>query len=173
MISSTYDRLSAPARLYLTSSLGIRKTARNIEFNNLKPVSAMVEEAHLDQVDIALMLLRANYLSDVELLVGHAVTVCPPGEARGLRAETLQDRADWLDDWLRRHPDPWEIDNWRVVHRAPDPPPNANSEQAAAHRLVRIGYTVRQLIVRGFTYEDIEVSQRHSWMRLAPQQVPA
>jgi hypothetical protein len=77
--------------------------------------------------------------------------------------QTFEEMADWWDDFLRRHPDPAAIENWRVAEVLP--PPSAAARIAAS--LIRVGQTVQQLATRGISYTLIDNAQREGWLRLA------
>lgn len=126
----------------------------------------------LAMVDRILILLRANYLDDVEHLIGFPISRIPPVTAPSVLSEdeyapaAVAERSDWVQQWLTRHPADPSSDDRRVTAVAPNPRlPTTPAFQR--YRLIKVGMTIGQLIRRGVTRKDILEAVRAGWVSLA------
>lgn len=169
MLPSTYDLLSSPAQALLRATLAPADSSKTIA-NSDQTIGQIVEQSALDQVDVVMILLRSGdaYMRDVERLVGHPVTgripsldpLAPsfaPDDDIAEAITSTEDQATWLDDWLARHPNRFDIDNWVVAPTLA--PPLTRPEVAGALAHATMGITVQELHRRGLSYETIDLLQ--------------
>ena len=123
-----------------------------------------LEDLGMDQVDVVLLLLRANLIPDVEAIVGHPVTLLPSFPVPDI--ESVEDNSDWLQGWLARHPDVGDIRNWRVRRVTPGVRTHPTAQER--HSRIKPGMSVRALLARGVRWADINTALDRGWLDLVP-----
>lgn len=123
-----------------------------------------LDDLGMDQVDVVLLLLRANLVPDVEALVGHPVTLLPSFPVPDI--ESVEDNSDWIQGWLARHPDVGDIRTWRVRRVTPGVRVHPTAQER--HSRIRPGLTVSQLLARGVRWVDINTALDRGWLDLVP-----
>lgn len=87
-----------------------------------------------------------------------------PRFPRGPQDETIEQRAEWLADWVARHPNPNDVDNWRVTHVGVP----TRADHRPLTQVIRLGMTVRQVILRGVSWPLLDGAMRDGWLQVDP-----